>query len=94
MLEKEYLYFVCQIPGIGAISIFRLREFFGGFREIWNAEERFLRKANILTERRLSKLLEGRKQESAFQREYEALEGRGIRFTAYWEESSPQRLWP
>ena len=67
MPEKEYLYFLCQIPGIGAISIFRLREFFGGFREIWNAEERFLRKANILTERRLSKLLEGRKQESAFQ---------------------------
>ena len=56
MPEKEYLYFLCQIPGIGAISIFRLREFFGGFREIWNAEERFLRKANILTERRLSKL--------------------------------------
>ena len=94
MPEKEYLYFLCQIPGIGAISIFRLREFFGGFREIWNAEERFLRKANILTERRLSKLLEGRKQESAFQREYEALEGRGIRFTAYWEEAYPQRLRP
>ena len=38
--------------------------------------------------------MEGRKQESAFQREYEALEGRGIRFTAYWEEAYPQRLRP
>ena len=36
--EKEYLYWLCQIPGIGAVSMARMWELLGSFERIYNIE--------------------------------------------------------
>ena len=39
MTEKEYLYFLIHVTGMGPVSIFKLYEYFESFREIWMADE-------------------------------------------------------
>ena len=38
MSEKEYLYLLCQVPGLGEVSLFRLQEHLGNFKGVWHAE--------------------------------------------------------
>lgn len=94
MTEKEYLYLLMHVQGIGAVSIFKLHEYFGSFREIWMAGEEKLSGSGILTPARIKAFGNARRQESAMRKEYEELPENRIRFTAYFEEEYPKRLLP
>lgn len=94
MSEKEYLYLLCQVPGLGAVSLFRLQEQFGNFKGVWHAEEKSLRQANILTEKRVESILAARTREKEYRKDYESMMQRNIQFTAFWEEEYPPRLRP
>lgn len=94
MTEKEYLYQLVHVPGMGPVTIFKLREYFGSFREIWLSGERALQNTGLLPPARLCALLEARNRETAVRAEYEALARNGIRFLACFEEEYPRRLLP
>ena len=78
--EKEYLYWLCHITPLGAVSIRKLYEYFGSFREIWRADEKTLESLDWLGEKKRLRLLSDRKRLEETRREYEALSGKGIRF--------------
>ena len=90
--EKEYLYWLCHITPLGAVSIRKLYEYFGSFREIWRADEKTLESLDWLGEKKRLRLLSDRKRLEETRREYEALSGKGIRFVTFWEEEYPKRL--
>lgn len=91
MSEKDYLYWLCQIPVLGAVTIHRLYERYGSFRAIYNMEgTRLMESAGA-----------GRKAEcfdtwkprlSQTVKEYESLAARGIRFVSVLDEEYPERL--
>lgn len=94
LTEKEYLYFISHATGVGAVSIFKLREYFGSFGEVWTAGEKEIRDSGILTPKRAEALLQCRKDESAMRKEYEDMEKNHIWFVAYFEDEYPKRLRP
>ncbi len=60
--ERAALYWLCCALFLGAVSIRRLGEYFGGYQPVYNIEETTLRQSGILTEKQADKLLEWRKQ--------------------------------
>ena len=94
MSEKEYLYWLCHIPGLGAVSIRRLYEYFGSFRAIWNAGKNEIAACKVLKAQQQEAFLENRKKTDDLQREYDGLAARGIRFLAMTDQEYPQRLRP
>lgn len=94
MTEKEYLFMLGHVPGIGAITVFKLKEYFKSFEKIWKASERMLAESNILSLKRIQILCECRKSETKFRKEYESLEKNNIRYIAYFDDEYPMRLKP
>ena len=94
MTEKEYLYLLLHAAGTGAVSAQRLYEHFGSYEHIWKAEKRELERSGLLSHGRLSGLLEARLREEELREDFAALEKRGLRFIAWWEEGYPGRLLP
>lgn len=94
LTEKEYLYFISHVTGVGAVSIFKLREYFGSFRAAWTAGEKEIRNSGALTPKRVEAFLQCRKAESTMEKEYEDLEKNHIRYIAYFEDEYPKRLRP
>lgn len=93
-IEKEYLYRISHVPGLGAVSIRRLKEFFGSFHAVWHCKESELLKSGILTTKRIDAFFECRRGEQELKRSYEDLEKEGIRYIAYFEADFPGRLTP
>ena len=94
MTEKEYLYLLLHAAGTGAVTAQRLYEHFGSYEHIWKAEKRELERSGLLSHGRLSELLEARLREEELREDFAALEKRGLRFIAWWEEGYPGRLLP
>jgi len=94
MTEKEYLYRLMHVPGLGAASLYKLHEYFQSFREVWKAGEKELLASGLFTPARIEALNGTRKREEAIKKEYADLNGKNIRFTAYFEEEYPDRLKP
>ena len=94
MTEKEYLYLLLHAAGTGAVTAQRLYEHFGSYEHIWKAEKRELERSGLLSHGRLSGLLEARLREEELREDFAALEKRGLRFIAWWEEGYPGRLLP
>lgn len=92
MTEKEYLYLLCHATGIGAVTVFKLKEYFRDFESVWNANTAALEKSEILTSKQLENLLACQKREKKILEEYESLSNKGIRFVAYFENEYPGRL--
>ena len=94
MTEKEYLYLLLHAAGTGAVTAQRLYEHIGSYEHIWKAEKRELERSGLLSHGRLSGLLEARLREEELREDFAALEKRGLRFIAWWEEGYPGRLLP
>lgn len=94
MTEKEYLFMISHVPGIGAITVFKLKEYFQAFGEIWRAEEKVLTNSKILSTGKVQALCNCRKDEDKFRKEYESLEKNNIRYIAYFDDEYPERLNP
>lgn len=92
MTEKEYLYLLMHVPGVGAVTLHKLHEYFHSFREIWMADRRCLTESAIVTQARVRAILEVRQSEAEIRKEYEGLADRGIQFCACFEEEYPRRL--
>lgn len=92
--EKEYLYMLSHVGGLGTVLIRRLCECFGSYEAVWKCDSRELAKTGILNAKRQESFWEWHKKEDGFRKEYEELEEKHIRYIAHFEEEYPQRLVP
>ncbi|MEY8337264.1 DNA-processing protein DprA [Lachnospiraceae bacterium 62-35] len=92
MDEKKYLYWLCSIEGIGAVTIRRIREFAGSFGQAYYIEEKKWRESGIFKEPVLQQMIEGKKNLSRSEEEYHSLKDSGIQFISAWEPAYPARL--
>lgn len=90
--EKQFLYWLCRIPQLGAVSIRKLYECFHSFEAVFNIEEKALISAGILKENQKNQFLDWKKRFSEAMQEYHGLEKRGIRFISILDPDYPERL--
>ncbi len=90
--EKSYLYWLCRLPALGAVSIKKMGEYFGSFACVYNIEESKLRRSGILTSQQIQKLLRWKGQYFKCVEEFENLKERGIRFLTPMDEDYPEKL--
>ncbi|MCI8887052.1 MAG: DNA-protecting protein DprA [Hungatella sp.] len=90
--EKGYLYWLTQVPSVGAVTIRRLWDRYHSFENIYNMEGKELKGLGMLPEKR-ARDFDQQKQflEKALE-EYGRLQEKGIRFVAFWEREYPRRL--
>lgn len=90
--EKGYLYWLTQVPSVGAVTIRRLWDRYHSFENIYNMEGKELKGLGMLPEKR-ARDFDQQKQflEKALE-EYGRLQEKGIRFVAFWEREYPGRL--
>ncbi len=90
--EKEYLYWLCCCPHLGAVSIRKLYEHFHSFETIYNMEEiSFPTKSGIKVSLKKA-LKEWRSQFFLCREEYMKLSQRQIRFVTPFDGDYPKRL--
>jgi len=90
--ERQYLYWLCQVPVLGAVSIRRLWERFKSFERIYNIEGMEFVKERLLSESAAVCLDRCRADFFKYQEEYFRLKERGIRFLTALDEEYPARL--
>ncbi len=90
--ERMYLYWICCVDSLGAVSIRRLYEHFQSFEAIYNIEERQLVESRILKARQIDSLLSWKNKAASCFRTYENLEKQRIRFVTFLDEAYPERL--
>lgn len=92
MTEKEYLYWLCHVPGLKPEKMERMREAAGSFRGVYYMKEEELRACCFLTARERGAVAAGRRELSLRQEEYHRLRERGIDFTTIFDGAYPKRL--
>lgn len=94
MGEKEYLYWLCRIQGLGAVKLKKLWEYAGGFENVYNMKEQDLEQVKFLNARDRIAIGEEKKNVFARQEEYHRLETEGIQFITPMDSAYPERLKP
>ncbi len=90
--ERDYLYWLCQVPQLGAVTIQVLLERYGTCESIYHIEGIRLAEEKLLN-RPAAACFDGMKARlEETTREYRNLPARGIRFIAYTDEEYPERL--
>ena len=89
--EKEYLYWLCHVPLLGAVKIKRLYEFMGSYKRIYT-EGKNLAEAGLLKANEASALNEYKDKLAECQKELEKTEKKGIRFITSYDKEYPRRL--
>lgn len=90
--EKQYLYWLCHTPGMGAVSIRKLGEYFTSFERIYQTEEKELQECRLLKARQIDAIQQSKRKFSILQEEYTKLEEQQIRFLTPLDEEYPKRL--
>lgn len=91
-IEKKYLYWLCQMPGLGAVTIRRLIEEFNSIEDLYSIEGKEISKCGILTDKLAALFdLHKNKLESSIT-EYENLASRNISFITPLDANYPVRL--
>lgn len=90
--EKEYLYWLCQAPSLGAASIRRLYGALGSFQNVYNIEGKQTTEMKILDGARASCLEQHKSRLEECRREYHGLAGRKLCFVTFLDEDYPERL--
>lgn len=91
--EREYLYWLCQIPSLGAVSIRKLGECFGSYEAVYyNIEETRFHQEGFPNKRQLTEILEWKKNFEQTKKSFTELKERHIRFLTPLDEEYPQRL--
>lgn len=91
--EKEFLYWLCQAPWLGAVSIRRIGEAAGGFEQAYYIEGTELGKLGIFRkEENCIRYDHWKKEFTKLREEYLGLGQRGITFLTPLDESYPRRL--
>ena len=94
MTEKEYLFMISHTVGLGAVTIYKMKEYFGDFRTIWKAGEKELLDSKLLSPKRVQAMLECKNNENMLKYQYHDLDKNKIRYITYFEEEYPERLRP
>lgn len=94
MKEKEYLYWLIGLEGIGPVKIKKLREYAGNFEAVYNMKKQELSKTGFLTLKDCLTIEKGRKMLCFRAEAYHRLEEAGIRFITPEDETYPERLKP
>ncbi len=91
--EREYVYWLCQIPSLGAVSIKRLGEYFGSFENVfYNIEESLPKLRNILNQKQTADLLAAKSRFSFCRESLSGLAEKQIRFLTPLESGYPVKL--
>ncbi len=90
--ERLFLFWLCQIPGIGAVTIRKLLEEFKSFEQIYNIEGKLLTERGLLKEKAANGFDSGKKKLDWCQRQLDLLEKESIRFVMPSDEEYPKRL--
>ena len=91
--EKEYLYWLCQIPSLGAVSIKKLGEYFDSYEAVFfNIEEMQNKAVGILNKRQMADLFFWKQKFSECREAYQKLPEKNVCFITPLEDSYPQRL--
>lgn len=92
MTEKEYLYWLCHVPGLRAEKMERLLNETGGFRSIYYMKEQELKACHFLTARERGAILSEKRNLESCTEEYHRLRERGIDFITIYDSGYPERL--
>lgn len=90
--EREYLYWLCHIPVLGAVRIKALYSHIGSFREIYNIEGKELEQSRILRHGEGACFDREKQKFSNCQAELYRLEREGVRFVTFLDGDYPLRL--
>lgn len=90
--EKVYLYWLCQVPTLGAVTIRKLWEHYRSFAVLYNIEETKMWETGLLKKDQLIALRTWKQRFSECREDYERLKERGIRFLTPFDEEYPARL--
>lgn len=90
--EKEYLYWLCQVPALGAVSIRRLWERYGSFEAVYNIEEKEFIGKKLLSEKDARCLDTWKTRLPEAVEKYHNLGRKKIRFVSVLDEDYPDRL--
>lgn len=90
--EKQYLYLLCRIKGIGAVTLRRLWEELGSFQSIYYIEETDEMKKFPAFCRVAQKIRLGRSEQKKTEEEYHSLSEWGIQFITPFDENYPEKL--
>lgn len=91
-VENEYLYWLFQVPVLGAVTIKKLWERYGSFQDIYNIEGKELMKQQLLNQNAARCFDQGKIHLERDREEYRRLEERGVRFITILDKEYPQRL--
>lgn len=90
--EKAYLYWLCQVPTLGAVTIRNLQEYFQSFSAIYNIEETALLKSELLRSDQIASIKAWKGHLAECIEDYRKLGERKIRFVTPLDEEYPERL--
>ena len=90
--EREYLYLLCRIKGLGAVTIRRLREIYDSFESIYYIEETGREEDFPALYRVYARIRDGRGSREKILEEYHRMADRGIQFITSEDEEYPVRL--
>lgn len=90
--EKQYLYLLCRIKGIGAVTIRKLWEALGSFQAAYYIEETGEMEQLPAFRRVAEKILLGRREKEKAEEEYHSLPQWGIQFITPFDEAYPDKL--
>lgn len=90
--ERQYLYWLMAVPGIGAVTVGRLLERFQSFEAIYNIEEKVLESEKLLKRKEAEAFAAERPRLAFRAEELKALEREGIQFITILDDGYPERL--
>lgn len=90
--ECEYIYWLTQVPGLGAVKIKKLAEYAGDFEAIYNMKKEHLEKLSFLGARDCMAIMQAKKKLQAGREAYHRLRESGIEFITIHDKRYPERL--
>ncbi len=90
--EREYLYWLCHVPAMGAVKIKKLYDYIGSYKRIYNIEGKELEHLGLLKQAEASFFEKMKGKKDACKSELAELENRGIHFVTPYDREYPKRL--
>lgn len=90
--EREYLYWLSQVPDMGAVTIRRLWDRYHSFEYVYNMEETGLKNQGLVNGGQAKGLGLWKRQLARCRDDYRKMEEKGIRFVTFLDKEYPRRL--
>lgn len=90
--EREYLYWLCHVPMLGAVTIKRLYDYMGSYKEIYNIEGKELQRLGLLKSSAVSVFEDSKKRKTGCDKELAGLKDQKIEFVTPYDAGYPARL--